>query len=184
MTLDNELQGHHRPVKLTDFSLEHHLRLLDLMIVLLVVGIIVIMVGSAVVMVGSIIPMILMWMIVSMIRSYTLTGSTLPVCPGLVANIKRCGTLRRPGDLYLMDPRLSLDRMRCLLQNLRLGHLPLVDARLGLGHLFHNLRFVLLAEHLRAPGSQCIERLTWLAMLGRCHGDAGRAKNEHQRDQD
>lgn len=70
-----------------------------------------------------------------------------------------------------------------LLQNLRLGHLLLVDARLALDDLFHNLRFPLLAEHLRAPGSQCIERLTWLALLSRCHGDAGRAKNEHQRHQ-
>lgn len=29
VTLDHELQGHYRPVKLTHFSLEHYLRLLD-----------------------------------------------------------------------------------------------------------------------------------------------------------
>lgn len=144
-------------------------------------GTIVLMVRSAVLLVGSIVPQILMRMIVGMIRSYMLTGSTLPVGPGLVANAKRCGTLRRLGDLYLMDARLSLDRMLCLLQDLCFGHLPFMVARLGLDRLFRNWRFVLLAEHLGAPGSQCIEWFTWLALLGRSYGDACRAKNEHQR---
>ena len=181
MTLDNELQGHYRSVKLTDLRLEYHPTRLDLMVVLLMVRTVVLMVGSAVLLVGTIGPLILMRMIVGMIHSYMLTGSTLPVRPRLFANIKRCGAgaLRRLGDFYLMDSRLSLDRMLCLLQDLRVGHLPLVDTRLGLDRPFRKLRFVLLAEHLRAPGSQCIEQLTWLALSGHSHGDACRADNEH-----
>ncbi|MBE7434819.1 MAG: hypothetical protein HS100_12960 [Anaerolineales bacterium] len=132
------------------------------MVVLLMVGTVALMVGSAVLMLGSIVRLLLMRMIVGMIRSYMLTGSTPPVRPGLVANIKRRGALRRLGDLYLMDARLSLDR---------------------LFHPSRNLHFVLWVEHLRALGSQCIEWFTWLALLCRSHGNACRAKNERQRDQ-
>ena len=103
VTLDNVLQGHHRPVKLTDFSLEHHLKLLDLMIVLLMVGTIVLMIRSAILLVGSIVPMIAMRMIVSMSRSYMLTEPALPVCLGLAAIIKQRGTLQRLGDLHLVE---------------------------------------------------------------------------------
>ena len=166
-------------------SLEYHPTLLDLMVVLLMVGTIVLMVGSAVLMLGSIVlmvssaillmgsivPMIAMRMIVSMSRSYMLTEPALPVCPGLATIIKQRGTLRRLGNLYLMDARLSLDRMIRLHQNLWLGR----------DRPFRNMRFVLLVEYLRAPGSHCVERFTWLALLGRSYGHACRAKNEHQR---
>lgn len=103
VTLDNELLGHDGPAKLTDFSLGPHLRRLDLMVVLLMVGTIVLMIDPAILVLGSIVPLILMRMIVVMIRSYMLIGSALPVRPGLTANIKRRWTLRRLCDLHLVD---------------------------------------------------------------------------------